>query len=115
MKRTPMTVRGAEILRAELKRLKSEDRPRVISAIAEARAHGPVEGGDAVQKRSVIVGCDSVVSFVTTSGTDGNDRSFEVVVVVATTAMSFVSTLYSFSLEMLPLGFRWRFQAKALD
>jgi transcription elongation factor GreA len=35
-----MTLRGAELLRAELKRLKSEDRPRVIRAIAEARSHG---------------------------------------------------------------------------
>ena len=40
MKRSPMTLRGAELLRAELKRLKSEDRPRVIKAIAEARSHG---------------------------------------------------------------------------
>src|SRR5476649_3077919 len=40
MKRTPMTTRGAESLRAELRRLKSEARPNVIQAIAEARAHG---------------------------------------------------------------------------
>ena len=40
MKRNPMTARGAEMLRAELKRLKSEDRPNVIKAIAEARSHG---------------------------------------------------------------------------
>lgn len=40
MAKTPMTVRGAERLREELKRLKSEDRPRIIKAIAEARAHG---------------------------------------------------------------------------
>ena len=40
MKRSPMTLRGAELLRQELKRLKSEDRPRVIKAIAEARSHG---------------------------------------------------------------------------
>ena len=40
MKRTPMTSRGAEALRAELKKLKSEARPNVIKAIAEARAHG---------------------------------------------------------------------------
>ncbi len=40
MKRNPMTMRGAEMLRAELKRLKSEDRPNVIKAIAEARSHG---------------------------------------------------------------------------
>jgi transcription elongation factor GreA len=35
-----MTLRGAERLRAELKQLKSEARPNVIKAIAEARAHG---------------------------------------------------------------------------
>lgn len=40
MNKVPTTVRGAEQLRAELKRLKSEDRPRVVKAIAEARAHG---------------------------------------------------------------------------
>jgi transcription elongation factor GreA len=40
MKRTPMTLRGAEALRAELKRLKSQDRPSIIKQIAEARGHG---------------------------------------------------------------------------
>lgn len=40
MKRTPMTMRGAEALRAELRKLKSESRPNVIKAIAEARGHG---------------------------------------------------------------------------
>ena len=40
MKRTPMTIRGAEALRAELKKLKTESRPNVIKAIAEARGHG---------------------------------------------------------------------------
>ncbi len=35
-----MTLRGAERLRVELKKLKSTDRPNVIKAIAEARAHG---------------------------------------------------------------------------
>jgi len=40
MKRTPITLRGAESLRLELRKLKGEDRPNVIKAIAEARAHG---------------------------------------------------------------------------
>jgi transcription elongation factor GreA len=35
-----MTLRGAERLRVELKRLKTEDRPNIIKAIAEARGHG---------------------------------------------------------------------------
>ena len=38
--RAPITLRGAEKLRAELKKLKGEDRPQVIRAIAEARSHG---------------------------------------------------------------------------
>ena len=40
MKRTPMTQRGSDALRAELRKLKSEARPTVIKAIAEARGHG---------------------------------------------------------------------------
>lgn len=43
MNKVPMTVRGAELLREELRRLKSEDRPRIIQAIAEARAHGDLK------------------------------------------------------------------------
>lgn len=38
--RYPMTRRGAERLRAELRTLKTVERPRIIQAIAEARAHG---------------------------------------------------------------------------
>ena len=40
MAKTPMTTRGAELLRTELHRLKTVERPNVITAIAEARAHG---------------------------------------------------------------------------
>ncbi len=43
MSKTPLTVRGAEKLKAELLRLKSEDRPRIIAAIAEARSHGDLK------------------------------------------------------------------------
>ena len=43
MSKVPMTVRGHELLQAELKRLKSVDRPTVIKAIAEARAHGDLK------------------------------------------------------------------------
>ena len=43
MNRVPLTTRGAEKLRDELKRLKSVDRPTVIKAIAEARAHGDLK------------------------------------------------------------------------
>ena len=43
MNKVPMTERGAELLREELRKLKSEDRPRIIQAIAEARAHGDLK------------------------------------------------------------------------
>jgi len=43
MSKVPMTVRGHELLQEELKRLKTVDRPRVIQAIAEARAHGDLK------------------------------------------------------------------------
>ena len=43
MKRAPLTAKGAERLRGELDRLKSEERPRIIAAIAEARAHGDLK------------------------------------------------------------------------
>jgi transcription elongation factor GreA len=40
MNKVPLTVVGAELLRNELQRLKSVERPNVIAAIAEARSHG---------------------------------------------------------------------------
>jgi transcription elongation factor GreA len=43
MNKTPITARGAEKLREELTHLKSVMRPRVIEAIAEARAHGDLK------------------------------------------------------------------------
>ena len=43
MSKVPMTVLGAEKLRAELQQLKTVDRPRIIQAIADARAHGDLK------------------------------------------------------------------------
>ena len=43
MKRVPMTVIGAERLRAELNDLKSVQRPKITVAIAEAREHGDLK------------------------------------------------------------------------
>jgi len=43
MSKVPMTVHGAQLLRDELKILKSIDRPKVITAISEARAHGDLK------------------------------------------------------------------------
>ncbi len=43
MTKIPMTVEGATMLREELHRLKTVERPRIIDAIAEARAHGDLK------------------------------------------------------------------------
>jgi transcription elongation factor GreA len=42
MSKIPITTHGAELLRAELQRLKTVDRHAVITAIAEARSHGDI-------------------------------------------------------------------------
>lgn len=43
MNKVPLTVKGAEKLRAELEELKSVVRPRIIASIATARAHGDLK------------------------------------------------------------------------
>ncbi|MGB1328182.1 MAG: transcription elongation factor GreA [Porticoccaceae bacterium] len=43
MQKIPMTVKGEAALRVELEKLKKEDRPTVIQAIAEAREHGDLK------------------------------------------------------------------------
>lgn len=43
MQRTPLTLQGAERLRAEAAHLKKVVRPQIIAAIAEARAHGDLK------------------------------------------------------------------------
>lgn len=43
MNRPPVTAKGAERLKDELNRLKTEERPRIVEAIADARAHGDLK------------------------------------------------------------------------
>jgi len=43
MDKTPLTQNGADALRDELKKLKKIDRPRIVAAIEEARAHGDLK------------------------------------------------------------------------
>jgi transcription elongation factor GreA len=43
MQQIPLTIKGHEKLQAELERLKKQERPQVIQAIAEARAHGDLK------------------------------------------------------------------------
>ena len=54
----PLTLRGASMLREELQRLKTVDRPTVIAAIAEARSHGDLSENaeyDAAKERQGFV------------------------------------------------------------
>ncbi|OWY37580.1 transcription elongation factor GreA [Xenophilus sp. AP218F] len=58
MIKVPLTVRGAELLKEELQRLKSVERPAVIEAIAEARSHGDLSENaeyDAAKERQAFV------------------------------------------------------------
>lgn len=58
MSAIPLTVRGAERLRAELHRLKTVERPQVIAAIAEARAQGDLSENaeyDAARERQAFI------------------------------------------------------------
>lgn len=60
MAKTPLTVKGAEMLRAELQELKTVQRPAIIAAIAEARSHGDLsenaEYAAAKERQSFIEG-----------------------------------------------------------
>jgi transcription elongation factor GreA len=60
MNQIPITIRGAELLKEELQRLRSVDRPQVIQAIAEARAQGDLsenaEYESAKERQSFIEG-----------------------------------------------------------
>jgi len=60
MNQIPVTILGAELLKAELHRLRSVDRPSVIQAISEARAQGDLsenaEYEAAKEKQSFIEG-----------------------------------------------------------
>ena len=58
MSTIPLTVEGAEMLKDELQRLKSKERPAVINAIAEARAQGDLSENaeyDAAKERQSFI------------------------------------------------------------
>jgi len=60
MSKVPLTVKGAEKLRIELQELKGVQRPSIITAIAEARAHGDLsenaEYAAAKERQSFVEG-----------------------------------------------------------
>ena len=58
MAKVPMTIEGAERLKAELHRLRTIERPAVIQAIAEARSHGDLSENadyDAAKERQGFI------------------------------------------------------------
>ncbi len=58
MSKVPLTVVGAELLKQELHRMKTVDRPNVIAAIAEARSHGDLSENaeyDAAKERQGFI------------------------------------------------------------
>jgi transcription elongation factor GreA len=58
MQKTPLTVAGAEKLRVELHRLKTVERPKAITAIADARSHGDLSENaeyDAAKERQGFI------------------------------------------------------------
>jgi transcription elongation factor GreA len=58
MSKIPLTLHGAQMLREELKRLKTVDRPAVVAAIAEARSHGDLSENaeyDAAKERQGFI------------------------------------------------------------
>lgn len=58
MSKVPLTIRGAALLEAELNNLKTVERPKVIAAIAEARAHGDLSENaeyDAAKERQGFI------------------------------------------------------------
>lgn len=94
MEKIPMTQKGFDSLEAELKNLKSVERPAVIQAIAEARAHGDLsenaEYTAARERQSFIEGrikeLDGVISaanIIDISSLSGNVVKFGATVVLA--------------------------------
>jgi len=58
MTKIPLTVRGAELMRAELHQLKTVERPKVIASIQEARTHGDLSENaeyDAAKERQSFI------------------------------------------------------------
>ncbi|MAO56017.1 MAG: transcription elongation factor GreA [Rhodospirillaceae bacterium] len=94
MDKIPMTREGLKTLEEELKRLKTEDRPAVIQAIATAREHGDLsenaEYDAAREKQGFIEGrvaeLEAVISraeVIDTSGMTGDTVRFGATVVLA--------------------------------
>ncbi|QIQ20704.1 transcription elongation factor GreA [Zophobihabitans entericus] len=92
MKQIPMTVKGAELLRAELEELKTVQRPKIINAIAEARAHGDLkENAEYHAAREQQSFCEGRISDI--EGKLSNAQIIDVTKMVSTGRVIFGATV----------------------
>jgi transcription elongation factor GreA len=111
MSSVPITKRGAELLKAELHRLKTKDRPAVINAIAEARAQGDLsenaEYDAAKERQSFIEG-----RIADLEGKLGAAQIIDPALLDADGRIVFASTVY---LEDLASGEKVAYQIVGID
>ena len=81
MNKVPLTVVGAEKLRAELQRLKTVERPRIIQLISEARSHGDLsenaEYHSAKEQQSFVEGRIADIAFCIDICAAGYQKSYD--------------------------------------
>jgi transcription elongation factor GreA len=111
MSSVPITKRGAELLKEELHRLKTKERPAVINAIAEARAQGDLsenaEYDAAKERQSFIEG-----RIADLEGKLGAAQIIDPVLLDADGRVVFGSTVY---LEDLESGEKVTYQIVGVD
>jgi len=111
MSSVPITKRGAELLKEELIRLKTKERPAVIRAIAEARAHGDLSENaeyDAAKERQSFV----EVRIADLEGKLGAAQVIDPVLLDAEGRIVFASTVH---LEDLESGEKVTYQIVGID
>lgn len=111
MSSIPITKFGAELLKEELQRLKSKERPAVINAIAEARSHGDLsenaEYDAAKERQSFIEG-----RIADLEGKLGSAQIIDPLTLEADGRIVFASTVH---LEDLESGEKVTYQIVGLD
>lgn len=111
MNTVPITKRGAELMKEELHRLKTKDRPAVINAISEARAQGDLsenaEYDAAKERQSFIEG-----RIADLEGKLGAAQIIDPTLLDADGRIVFASTVY---LEDLETGDKVNYQIVGID
>ena len=98
MRKVPMTLGGAEALRAELNELKTERRPRIVQAIAEAREHGDLkENAEYHAAREQQSFCDGRIKEI--EGKLADSEVIDITKIPATGRVIFGTTVTLFNLD----------------